>query len=121
MDQAEHYTLIPDFVLGPRFEMSRFLFGLFRQSCRKTETTFVNQPLLLFQNLFSDLLDEHRKITIERLVFPCTVVRARTQFIPAPLYVLAPDEMMQLIECPQIREISETIWFQTAESSRANP
>jgi len=35
-------------VLGARFEVSRFLFGMFRGAPRKSETTFVNQLLILF-------------------------------------------------------------------------
>ena len=73
------------------------------------------------ENVFLGFLDEHRKIRIERLAFSCTVVRVRTQFIPAPIYALAADDMIQSIGCTQNSEISETIWFQTAESSRANP
>ena len=35
-------------VLGPQFEKSRFLFGLFRGPLQKSETTCVNQLLILF-------------------------------------------------------------------------
>ena len=36
-------------VLGPRFEESIFLFGLFPGAPPESETTFVNQLLILFQ------------------------------------------------------------------------
>ena len=35
-------------VLGAIFEISRFLFGMFRGASRKFEITFVNQLLILF-------------------------------------------------------------------------
>ena len=35
-------------VLGARFEVSRFLFGMFQGAPRKSETSFVNQLLILF-------------------------------------------------------------------------
>ena len=35
-------------VLGPRFEKSRFIFGLFRGTLPKSETSFENQLLILF-------------------------------------------------------------------------
>ena len=49
-------------VLGPRFEKSRFLFGLFRGAPPKSETTFRNQRVILFHKCglrFSGLALEH--------------------------------------------------------------
>ena len=51
LEQAENFAQIRDIeVLGPRFEKSRFLFGLFRRAPTHSETTFVNQLSILFHN-----------------------------------------------------------------------